>query len=480
MEDDTTLFYIPISRHDKVFPIYKQIYQWFQQEILSGRLSAHTQLPSKRLLADSLSVSQNSVLAAYMQLNAEGYIYTAERKGYFVERLEPLSLEAPSMQMPHDPLPQYSPDYMYSFSHMSVDASRFPFKQWRKTEQTAADADLNAWCDIDPPAGVHRLRTAISYSIRQMRGVNCQPGQIVIGASTQILLQLLVHLLGPKRSYALEDPGYQRIRLLLERSGQHTDLLPVDGHGLQTEALQRTNANTAIVTPSHQMPLGSIMPVSRRIKLLNWCYEQEDRYIIEDDYDSEFRYEGDMIPALQSLDNHDRVVYMGTYSKSLLPGLRISYMVLPPALAALFQQEGTHLIQTASSLHQQTLAHFIENGEYRKHIRRMSRHYGEVRELLIHEIHHVFGSRASIQGEKSGLHFLLHVQTNEPLASILDRAVREKLELYGIDRFMKYPKEAPPTLVIGFARLEKEYLTEAVHALYRACFPSLESGGRQS
>lgn len=479
MEGDTTLFYIPISRQDKVFPIYKQIYQWFQQEILSGRLSANTQLPSKRSLADTLSVSQNSVLAAYMQLNAEGYIYTAERKGYFVERLEPLSLGANSLQTTPEPAPQTATDYMYSFSHMSVDASRFPFKQWRKTEQAAADADLDAWCDIDPPAGVHRLRTAISYSIRQMRGVDCQPGQVIIGASTQILLQLLVQLLGPGRSYALEDPGYQRIRLLLERSGQDTEPLPVDGYGLQTEALQKTEANTAIVTPSHQMPLGSIMPVSRRIQLLNWCYEKEDRYIIEDDYDSEFRYEGDMIPALQSLDNHDRVVYMGTYSKSLLPGLRISYMVLPPALAALFQQESTHLIQTASSLHQQTLAHFIESGEYRKHIRRMSRHYGEIRELLIQEIHQVFGSLASIQGEKSGLHFLLHVQTKEPLASILYRAATERLELYGIDRFMKNPEQAPPALVIGFARLEEEHLPEAVHALYRACFPSLESGGRQ-
>ncbi|WP_143745412.1 MocR-like pyridoxine biosynthesis transcription factor PdxR [Marinococcus halophilus] len=472
------MFYIPISRHDKVSPIYKQIYQWFQQEILSGRLSANTQLPSKRSLAETLSVSQNSVLSAYMQLHAEGYIYTAERKGYFVERLEPLSLGAPSLPAANEPAPPSAQDYTYSFSHMSVDAFRFPFKQWRKAEQAAADASLDSWCDIDPPAGAERLRTAISYSVRQMRGVECRPEQIIIGASTQALLQLLVHLLGPDRSYALEDPGYQRIRLLLEKSGQRTELLPVDRHGLQTKALQNTASDTVIVTPSHQMPLGSIMPVSRRIQLLNWCYEKADRYIIEDDYDSEFRYEGDMIPALQSLDKQDRVVYMGTYSKSLLPGLRISYMVLPPALAAAFQEEGTHLIQTASSLHQQTLARFIETGEYRKHVRRMSRHYGEIRELLIHEIHQVFGSHASIQGEKSGLHFLLHVQTKDSLASILGRAAAGKLELYGIDRFMKYPEQAPATLVIGFARLEKASLPEAVRALHRACFPSLEGSGR--
>ncbi|WP_179123995.1 MocR-like pyridoxine biosynthesis transcription factor PdxR [Marinococcus halophilus] len=466
------MFYISIVRHNKDEPIYKQIYRWFQQEILSGRLSADTPLPSKRSLAQTLSVSQNSVLAAYMQLNTEGYIYTIERKGYFVERLEPLSLGASPLLALPESTPQPSYEYIYSFSHMSVDASRFPFKQWYKSEQAATEANRRSWADIDPPAGSQRLRTAISYSVRQMRGVTCQPEQIIIGASTQVLLQQLTQLLGPDRSYALENPGYQRIRQMLEQNGERTELLSVDNQGLQTEALQQQKTiNTVIVTPSHQMPVGAIMPISRRIQLLNWCYEQTGRYVIEDDYDSEFRYEGDMIPALQSLDHHGRVIYMGTYSKSLLPGLRISYMVLPPDLLDLFHQKCAHLMQTASSLHQQTLAHFIENGEYRKHIRRMSRHYGEVREHLIYEIQDIFGKKAVIQGEKSGLHFLLHVQTHETLPSILHRAALNGLELYGLDRFMKYPKQAPPTLVIGFALLEKEYVSKAVEVLYHSCFP---------
>ncbi|QQK75757.1 PLP-dependent aminotransferase family protein [Salicibibacter cibarius] len=465
------MLHIPIDR-DHSLPVYKQIYEWIKNEILQGTLAAETKLPSKRTLATSLNVSQNSVLSAYSQLIAEGYLYTKERSGYFVETIHPI--RPLNVEKKLDPkLSETRPkSYRYSFSHMGVDASLFPFHDWHQSEQKAMSEDKALLSDINHPQGIYKLREIVANKIRHTRGVICEPEQIVIGASMQWLLQLFLMVIAESEPFAIEEPGYHRLSSLLKTMGTPVYHVPVDERGIEVEKLRKTPANIAIVTPSHQMPTGSIMPVSRRTELLHWCYETENRYVIEDDYDSEFKYEGDIIPSLQSLDVNEKVIYIDSFSKSLLPDLRMSYMALPLGLIDIFKEKGLHFMQTTSVLTQLTLARFLKSGDYDKHIKRMSKYYKELREKLIAAIQQHFGSRVQVEGEKAGLHFLLHLDIEEPIEAIIERAEKMDLELYSIQRFMqKASGSIPATLIIGFAKLKPEEIDEAVEALCRCCFP---------
>ncbi|QQK79635.1 PLP-dependent aminotransferase family protein [Salicibibacter cibi] len=465
------MLHIPIDREHPL-PIYKQIYEWIKNEVLQGTLAAKTKLPSKRTLATSLNISQNSVLSAYNQLIAEGYLYTKERSGYFVEAIHPIQSLNVEKKLNPNLLETRPKSYRYSFSHMGVDASLFPFQSWHHSAQKAINEDQTLLSEINHPQGIYKLREIVANKIRHTRGVICEPEQIVIGASMQWLLQLFLLVVAENEPFAIEEPGYHRLSSLLKTMGNTVYHVPVDERGIEVEKLRKTTANIVIVTPSHQMPTGSIMPVSRRTELLHWCYEKKNRYIIEDDYDSEFKYEGDIIPSLQSLDVNEKVIYIDSFSKSLLPDLRMSYMVLPLGLIDVFKEKGLHFMQTTSVLTQLTLARFLESGDYDKHIKRMSKYYKELRAKLITAIQERFGSRIQVEGEKAGLHFLLHLDTEEPIEAIMERAEKMELELYSIQRFMHEASgSAPPTLIIGFAKLKPEEIDGAVGALFRCCFP---------
>lgn len=465
------MLHIPIDRDDSL-PVYKQIYEWIKNEILQGTLTSETKLPSKRTLASSMNVSQNSVLSAYNQLIAEGYLYTKERSGYFVETIQPIRPQHEEKMLDPKLLETPAKSYRYSFSHMGVDASLFPVQSWHQCAQKAIIEDQTLLSEINHPQGTYKLREIMANKIRHTRGVFCEPEQIVIGASTQWLLQLFLFVIAEHKPFAIEEPGYHRLSSLLKTLRHDVYHVPVDTHGLNVEKLRETTATVAIVTPSHQMPTGSIMPVSRRTELLYWSYEKEERYVIEDDYDSEFKYEGDIIPSLQSLDVNGKVIYIDSFSKSLLPDLRMSYMVLPLGLIDVFKEKGLHFMQTTSVLTQLTLARFLDSGEYDKHIKRMSKYYKEMRAKVIEAIQERFGTRVRVEGEKAGLHFLLHLDTEEPIEPIIERAEKMDIELYSIQRFMhRQVENAPATLIIGFAKLKPEEIDEAVEALYRCCFP---------
>lgn len=464
---------IQLTRSVNSGPLYKQIYQALKQQILEGILAEHDQLPSKRELADHLHVSMNSVISAYQQLIAEGYVYTKERRGYFVEALDAF-IAAPEEEIfPEELIEKRSPAYQFSFSHMNADASLFPFRAWQHCEQQALRHYAASLDNLEHPQGQWLLREEIARTIGRTRGVRCRPEQIVLGASTQWLFDLLAMICDKHALFAVEHPGYQRIYQQLHASGRPVLPITVDYKGMSPQELEESGASIAVVTPSHQMPTGLIMPVSRRIQLLNWSYKEEGRYIVEDDYDAEFKYEGDPIPALHSLDDLKRVIYVGTFSKSLLPGLRLSYMVLPPALLAVYKHQASHLMQTSSSLIQLALYVFIKSGEYQKHIKRMSKHYKTIRAELIESLYDTFGSSISITGEKAGLHFLMEINTSRPTGAILEKAKEYRLELYGMDRFWlkeTAPAEGRPVIIIGFARLRSHDIASAVSLLYRCCF----------
>lgn len=465
---------ITLDRSEQADYIYQQIYQKLKKEILSRNLLPHSKVPSKRELAENLKVSVNSVNSAYQQLLAEGYLYAIERKGFFVEELDMFSAEEhPPFALPDD-LKEIHIDQnnWISFSHMSSDTDHFPIKSWFRCEQKAASRSYRTLGDMSHPQGIYEVRAAITRLISLTRGVKCRPEQMILGAGTQVLMQLLTELLPKEAVYAMEEPGYRRMYQLLKNAGKQVKTIMLDEKGMSIAEIIRQQPDVLVTTPSHQFPSGTIMPVSRRIQLLNWAAEEPRRYIIEDDYDSEFTYDVDSIPALQSLDRFQNVIYMGTFSKSLLPGLRISYMVLPPELLRAYKQRGYDL-QTCSSLTQLTLQEFIESGEYQKHIKKMKQHYKEKRERLITALEAEFSGEVTVKGANAGLHFVTEFDTRRTEQDILSHAAGLQLEIFGMSRFnLKENKRQTgrPALIIGFARLKEEDIQEGVQRLFKAVY----------
>lgn len=455
---------------------YQQIYKNLKREILLRHFLPDQKLPSKRELAKTLNVSVNSINAAYQQLLAEGYIYAMERKGFFVEKLDafPLSARSPETISPDLEEKSQSRKGWLSFSHMSIDRTLFPFENWLKCEHQALKMRQNMLDDDSSryPQGIRSVRQTIARLLSITRGVKCFPEQIILGSGTQILLQILDGLIEENKVFALEEPGYQRVYRLLETLRRPVETVRLDAKGISIEAIRRINPSVVYVTPSHQFPTGIVMPISRRIQLLNWASEQADRYIIEDDYDSEFKYQTDAIPCLQGLDTYKRVIYFGTFSKSLLPGLRISYMILPEQLLRIARARFSFLMQTCNVLTQITLQQFIDSGFYHKHIKSMRQIYETRRTRLIAAMRVQFGAAIKIYGINAGLHFLAEFDTKRSMDEILNRAAQEKLELYSLERCVlkEHYFTKKPTFIIGFANLANGSIDRAVQLLYRAIY----------
>ncbi|WHX26212.1 PLP-dependent aminotransferase family protein [Virgibacillus halodenitrificans] len=452
--------------------IYQEIYNEIKDAILEGKLKANEKLPSKRNLASQLKIGINTVTTAYEQLLAEGYIYTRQRKGYFVESITKFAHRSKTDQVLPNDLKEstHKKEGWLSLSHMTADVSLFPFSKWIKCEQKVIEKHRQELSEIVHPQGPYILRETICRMIALSRGVVCEPEQIVIGAGTQLLIQELMGFQPAETSVAVENPGYSRFYTLLKRMGFEVETVDVDQEGANVAALKAKDTNFLFVTPSHQFPTGKIMPISRRIELLNWSTQQPNRYIVEDDYDSEFKYETDSIPSLQSLDGNQRVIYTGTFSKTILPGLRISYMVLPVEMLRKYREYNFDLMQNSNILALYTLHYFIESGEYARHLKRMNHHYEKKRKLLIREIKHRFGDRVVIEDIPAGLHFFAKFYTETTYELIEEKAKKEKLEIYSIRRFelnKRKREERTIELTLGFATIGEDQISEAVDRLYR-------------
>jgi GntR family transcriptional regulator/MocR family aminotransferase len=320
------------------------------------------------------------------------------------------------------------------------------------------------------PQGPYILRKTICQMIGFTRGVVCEPEQIVISAGTQLLVQQLMMMQTYGTVFAMENPGYARVHNLVRKMKFEVLPISLDEQGINMAEIKASRANFVYVTPSHQFPTGRIMPISRRIELLNWAAQGDDRYIIEDDYDSEFKYETGSIPSLQSLDRNHRVIYMGTFSKTMLPGLRISYMVLPPDLLREYLSVHADSMQSGNSTMLYSLHYFIKSGEYAKHVKMMNHKYESKRKVLVKELTNRFQDRIRIADIPAGLHFLAHFQTDKGYQEIEERVAKQKLEIYTLRRFMlkkDVDESNQKDLVIGFANLKEENISEAVERLYR-------------
>ena len=312
--------------------------------------------------------------------------------------------------------------------------------------------------------GDPELRNALAEFLRQYRGVLCRPEQIVLGAGGEYLLDLLIRLLGPEAAFALEDPGYGGAYRAIADAGRAFSAIPLDGEGLDAARLAASGASVAFVTPSHQFPTGITMPAGRRAQLLRWAQGAPGRYIIEDDYDSEFRHTTRPIPAMQGMDG-ERVVYLGTFSRTIAPSIRASYMVLPEALLRAHQEKYARSASTLSRFEQQTLRLFLERGLYARHLRRVGALYRRRRNLLIDLFSRCRGVR--LAGDDAGLHFLMTVDAL-PERALVERAAAALVRVRGLSEYAFEAQVPPSTLVLGYAGLGEEDIRRASQLLMEA------------
>ena len=450
-------------------PLYEQLYRQIRRDIEAGVLAAGEKLPSKRALSAHLKVSVVTVEGAYGQLLAEGYLRSEAKRGFFVADVEPA---APAPAAPRRPEvgeehPAAAP--RYDFATNAVDAVHFPFATWAKLMRQVLTRENSGLLSAIHPQGVPALRAAIVDHLRSFRGIDARPDQVVVGAGSEYLTGILFQLLGREGGYAVEDPGYRKFGAILSRQGALICPIPLDGHGLRVDALTWSGARVVHVTPSHHFPLGTVMPVGRRRELLSWAMAGEGRYIIEDDYDSEFRFSGRPIPALQSLDTGERVVYLNTFAKSLAPSLRIGYMVLPPHLAERYRREFLLYSSTVPSFEQYTLARFLEGGHFERHIARMRVEYRDRKGALTAGVKEL-GLPTKLSGADAGLHMLLTLENGMGEAELVGRAAAEGVAVYPLSAcwLTPPPEDLSPTLIMGYARLEAGDIQAAFRRLKAA------------
>lgn len=399
-------------------PLYIHLYKCIKNDILDGILLPGTKLPSKRSFAKNLGISNITVENAYAQLQAEGFIYSIPKKGFYVTELPDDVVRKKEEQDRQDIKKQAgynSPEEenceIDLVSNMTP-PDNFPFSIWAKLMREVISEKSSELMKKSPWGGIMELRSAISMHLKQFRNMEVAPEQIITGAGTEYLYTLIIQLLGHDKVYAVENPGYKKVAQIYRSNNVACEYIPVDNSGIIIEELEKHGADVAHISPSHHYPAGTVTPVSRRYEILAWASKGKDRYIIEDDYDSEFRLSGRPVPTLQSIDIMERVIYINTFTKSLAPTIRISYMVLPGKLLERFCRQLSFYSCTVSNFEQYTLARFIKDGYFEKHINRMRNYYRNVRDSLMKEIKKSpLADISEISEEGSGLHFLLKINT---------------------------------------------------------------------
>ncbi|WP_445487200.1 MocR-like pyridoxine biosynthesis transcription factor PdxR [Niallia sp. 03133] len=453
-------------------PLYMQIYEYFRKEILTGNIKEGTKLPSIRQLTDTLKVSKNTINEAYQQLLAEGYIESKQKKGFWTVKLEN-SLDLPKSswkQMSYPLSGQKAEEKIIDFQYGDINLSHFPIKAWKKNVIEAMDSMQKEVMLYGDKMGYFPLREEISRYLYYARGILCSPNQIVITAGTQYAVKQILTLFLPYTTHvAMENPGYDGVEKVLRKKGcVLKDINVCLSKGYPIEDLKDSHCHLAYVTPSHQFPLGSIMPIAKRIQLLQWANEN-NAYIMEDDYDSEFRYEGSPIQSLKGLDTNDRVIYLGTFSKSFLPAARVSYIVLPEKLA---ESVHTDLFETqaASPIIQKALYLFMQKGEFDRHLRKMRKIYQEKRTILVQSIKRYMGNRVEMIGENAGLHLLLVIK-GEDTETLCEKAKICKINVYSAEKYYwTKNREASYPIMLGFGGLSKKEIEEGIRLMANVWF----------
>ena len=433
-------------------PLYEALYRCIRDDILSGKLSAGQKLPSKRTLCANLKVSKITVEGAYNQLLSEGYICSKEKVGYFVEAIERSAVK-PVFRADAPAVPDHCIDLTAN------GPARFPFSVWSKLQrEVMLDLEEQLLTEI-PNQGILPLRQAIARHLAEFRAMQVNPENILIGAGTDFLYNLLIQLLGRDKLYAVEEPGYGKIRKIYAAGGARCVNAPLDQFGVSPDSLEE--AQVLHISPSHHFPTGIVTPLSRRQELMSWAKARAERWIIEDDYDSEFRFAAHPLPTMQSLDRDGKVIYMNTFSKTLAPSIRISYMVLPPVLMEAFRRKLGFYSCTVPSFEQHTLARFLERGHFEKHINRMRKYYKARRDRALTALAPL-QDRITILEQDAGLHFLVQADT-----SLLHRLENTDIRVRTLSSYYHgpCPESARHCLVVNYAGLTDEQLEQLEETL---------------
>ena len=474
-------FVIPLSTD--AGPLTRQIYLSLRQAILSGGLRPGERLPSTRDLSEQLGVSRTVVLLAYDELLAEGFVVGRAGSGTYVaeglgagrvralERKAELRLSRFGSMAARAAVHVNFPDrrstaLRYDFAYGRSAVEGFPFETWRRLlTRRARQAPVQA-LDYGPSAGSLKLREAITAQLRRSRAVVCDASQVIVVNGSQQALDLVARvLLEDGDVVAIEDPQYQGAREIFRAAGVRLHPVPVDHDGLDPAKLP-ARARVAFVTPSHQFPTGTILPLARRMALLDWA-RRSDAVVIEDDYDGEFRYEGQSVESMQGLDTEGRVIYVGTFSRTMFPALRIGYLIVPKSLVAAFTTAKWLCDRHTATLEQDALAEFIAIGAYERHLRRARRFNSKRRGALLEAIRNYLDDRFVVTGDGSGTHVVLWPQGPDSEESIIARAASHGVGIYGISGyFLTQPSK--PGLLLGYARLNESEIREGIRQLGKA------------
>ena len=443
-------------------PLYLQLYQELKREITEGVYES-TPLPPLRNLATELSVSKNTVIQAYQQLLAEGYIYSVPGSGYFCNTIvsnlgsENITFSSSISVAPQRPLPRFV------FRYGGLDNNLFPWNTWKKCLRMAIQQEeSNHILGYREKQGYFPLRKALSVYLKATRGVNCTPEQIIICCGIQESISILMGLL-PIAHYrvGLEDPGYDGVKNAFLRHGYSIFPFPVDEKGIIIENLYNSDSNLIYVTPSHQFPTGGIMPITRRTQLLSLIHERNG-FVIEDDYDSEFQYStSSLIPSLQSLDTNDQVIYLGGFSKSFSPTIRVSYMIIPQRLLPIYQQKFENYKSSVSDLIQRALYEFIQQGSYVRHLRKVSLN----NEKKYFTIINLLREQKYIQPlpSNTGLYLLIRLQSELSHEQILQLLEENGVRLFPTTHYWINQAACDPSLfLLGFASMSQEEITAGI------------------
>lgn len=444
-------------------PRYEQLYRHIRDGIAAGDPPLGSRLPSKRKLARHLNLSLNTVENAYAQLAAEGFIETVEKKGYFVlpvvARQHPVAEAQPVVE--RRPEQRRDGTAKFVLRNNAVDTASFPLATWSRLMRDSLREDHAALVKELHPQGDYQLRQQIAAYLQEYRNMAVSPDQIVVGAGTAYLLGMLSELL-PRRKFALEEPGYLMLARSLQGRGVPFAAIPVDEEGMALSPLKSSGASVCVLTPSNQFPLCRVMSISRRMQLLDWASERPQRYLVEDDYDSDYRYALKPAPALHSLDRGERVVYFNTFARTLTPSLRIAYMVLPPSLLDIYQPRRQLYSCTVSGFEQRTLSRFIQGGHYERHLNRMRTIYKRRRNAFMAGLDALVAQRrVTIGGMEAGLHLLLSSRKGLTEQELVARAAKKGVTVFGLSGFYHGAAGETNTVIAGYGGLQELDLTQA-------------------
>ncbi|OHP71836.1 PLP-dependent aminotransferase family protein [Staphylococcus sp. HMSC062C03] len=445
--------------------LYISLYEQLKNQIIEGQYQAQDKFPSKRQLSEHLSLSHTTIEHAYQLLLDEGFIYSKPRSGYYVSDIQSLPVININNQFIEiEPKTPESKQYKYAFNLAEIDAEYFPLNLFRKYAKEAFEDNELALLEKGDIQGELNLRQQIAHYLFNSRGVSCHPNQIVIGSSTEQLLNMITDLLKTS-SFIIEKPSYPPIKHVLDKNKHNYIQATVEKDGINMMSIINSNNDIVYITPSHQFPTGYVMNLKKRTQLIKWAHQQNSRYIIEDDYDSEFRYYGKPIPALQSLDKNDKVIYISTFSKSLYPSCRIAYIVLPQKLLQSYLSMPYKESNTVPVHIQQIIANFMSSGSFERHLNKMRKIYREKLNYILERLK-PHEDQLKIEGALTGMHFTITVDNGLTMSQCLHSAEKLKLKL----NVYNYAEENEllPKFIIGFGGIPNHKLKEHTDVLIKS------------